>query len=286
MTNLMQAPVAARVGRGAPAGTLLVTSLFRSGPDDLGGPDEEGPPPDGVGAPLGGPRDPRGGKRGGDRPCAGRRGDRPLRGRPRARFPPSAVTRGVRCAELTGVDHEHPRALLAGARVPHRRATTSGPSPTSTSRRCACPRPPGPRRRPIPTPPCRWHTSSGRRWRVSPRRSWYPRDLRGRDRPGSLGGGLFFDLPTRRSPPWPSSSSSCGVARWPAVIQRSMALRSHGLGPGKSPVFAVGFADMVGFTLLSQHLSDDELAAVVTPLRGDLPRHRHQLAGPRGQDDR
>ncbi len=49
-----------------------------------------------------------------------------------------------------------------------------------------------------------------------------------------------------------------------AAIQRSMALRSHGLGPGESPVLAVGFADMVGFTLLSQHLSDDELAAVVT----------------------
>lgn len=49
-----------------------------------------------------------------------------------------------------------------------------------------------------------------------------------------------------------------------AAIQRSMALRSHGLAPGESPVLAVGFADMVGFTLLSQHLSDDELAAVVT----------------------
>lgn len=49
-----------------------------------------------------------------------------------------------------------------------------------------------------------------------------------------------------------------------AAIQRSMALRSHGLAPGESPVLAVGFADMVGFTLLSQHLSDDELAAVVS----------------------
>jgi adenylate cyclase len=48
-----------------------------------------------------------------------------------------------------------------------------------------------------------------------------------------------------------------------AGIQRSMMLRSHGLAPGQSPVLAVGFADMVGFTLLSQHLSDDELAAVV-----------------------
>jgi adenylate cyclase len=32
---------------------------------------------------------------------------------------------------------------------------------------------------------------------------------------------------------------------------------------GISPVMAVGFADMVGFTVLSQHLGDEELAAVV-----------------------
>jgi adenylate cyclase len=48
-----------------------------------------------------------------------------------------------------------------------------------------------------------------------------------------------------------------------AGIQRNMMLRSHGLAPGQSPVLVVGFADMVGFTLLSQHLSDEELAAVV-----------------------
>jgi adenylate cyclase len=48
-----------------------------------------------------------------------------------------------------------------------------------------------------------------------------------------------------------------------AGVQRNMMLRSHGLAPGQSPNLAVGFADMVGFTLLSQHLSDDELAAVV-----------------------
>jgi adenylate cyclase len=48
-----------------------------------------------------------------------------------------------------------------------------------------------------------------------------------------------------------------------AGIQRNMMLRSHGLAPGESPVLAVGFADMVGFTLLSQHVSSDELAAVV-----------------------
>ena len=48
-----------------------------------------------------------------------------------------------------------------------------------------------------------------------------------------------------------------------AGIQRNMLLRSHGLAPGQSPLMAVGFADMVGFTLLSQHLTDEELAAVV-----------------------
>jgi adenylate cyclase len=48
-----------------------------------------------------------------------------------------------------------------------------------------------------------------------------------------------------------------------AGIKRNIMLRSHGLAPGESPVLAVGFADMVGFTLLSQHLSDQELAAVV-----------------------
>jgi adenylate cyclase len=47
------------------------------------------------------------------------------------------------------------------------------------------------------------------------------------------------------------------------AIQRSMMLRSHGLATGQSPILAVGFADMVGFTLLSQHLSNEELAAVV-----------------------
>lgn len=48
-----------------------------------------------------------------------------------------------------------------------------------------------------------------------------------------------------------------------AGLQRSMLLRDRGLAPGESPVLAVGFADMVGFTLLSQHLSDQELARVV-----------------------
>jgi adenylate cyclase len=48
-----------------------------------------------------------------------------------------------------------------------------------------------------------------------------------------------------------------------AGIRRTMMLRSRGVAPGESPILVVGFADMVGFTLLSQHLSDPELAAVV-----------------------
>jgi len=48
-----------------------------------------------------------------------------------------------------------------------------------------------------------------------------------------------------------------------AGIRRTMLLRSRGVPAGESPVLVVGFADMVGFTLLSQHLSDPELAAVV-----------------------
>ncbi len=49
-----------------------------------------------------------------------------------------------------------------------------------------------------------------------------------------------------------------------AATRRSMMLRSRGSVAGTSPVTAVGFADMVGYTMLSQHLSDDELAAVVS----------------------
>ncbi len=48
-----------------------------------------------------------------------------------------------------------------------------------------------------------------------------------------------------------------------AATRRAMMLRARGSSPGISPVTAVGFADMVGFTLLSQHLGDEELAAVV-----------------------
>ena len=48
-----------------------------------------------------------------------------------------------------------------------------------------------------------------------------------------------------------------------AATRRSMLHRSRGHSPSMSPIMAVGFADMVGFTMLSQHLGDEELAAVV-----------------------
>ena len=48
-----------------------------------------------------------------------------------------------------------------------------------------------------------------------------------------------------------------------AATRRAMLLRARHSDEGMSPVVAVGFADMVGFTMLSQHLADEELAAVV-----------------------
>ncbi|HEY4929065.1 MAG TPA: adenylate cyclase regulatory domain-containing protein [Acidimicrobiales bacterium] len=48
-----------------------------------------------------------------------------------------------------------------------------------------------------------------------------------------------------------------------AATHRAMLHRTRGSDEGIRPVMAVGFADMVGFTMLSQHLGDDELAAVV-----------------------
>ncbi len=48
-----------------------------------------------------------------------------------------------------------------------------------------------------------------------------------------------------------------------AATRRAMLRRSRGDREGRRAQMAVGFADMVGFTLLSQHLGDDELAAVV-----------------------
>ena len=49
-----------------------------------------------------------------------------------------------------------------------------------------------------------------------------------------------------------------------AATRRAMLDRVRGSDEGISPIMAVGFADMVGFTMLSQHLGDDELAAVVS----------------------
>jgi adenylate cyclase len=43
-----------------------------------------------------------------------------------------------------------------------------------------------------------------------------------------------------------------------------MLVRRRPGGEGISPVTAVGFADMVGYTLLAQHLGEDELASVVS----------------------
>jgi adenylate cyclase len=48
-----------------------------------------------------------------------------------------------------------------------------------------------------------------------------------------------------------------------AATRRAMLHRSRGAEEGLRPTMAVGFADMVGFTMLSQHLGDVELAAVV-----------------------
>jgi adenylate cyclase len=49
-----------------------------------------------------------------------------------------------------------------------------------------------------------------------------------------------------------------------AATRRAMLVRTRGAdSEGIGPVTAVGFADMVGYTMLSQHLGDEELAAVV-----------------------
>jgi adenylate cyclase len=48
-----------------------------------------------------------------------------------------------------------------------------------------------------------------------------------------------------------------------AATRRAMLHRIRETDEGVRPIMAVGFADMVGFTMLSQHLGDNELAAVV-----------------------
>ena len=49
-----------------------------------------------------------------------------------------------------------------------------------------------------------------------------------------------------------------------AAVRRTMLLRARLGDAGTLPELAVGFADMVGFTMLSQQLSEEELAAVVS----------------------
>ncbi len=61
-----------------------------------------------------------------------------------------------------------------------------------------------------------------------------------------------------------------------AATRRAMLLRGRP-GEGMSPVTAVGFADMVGFTVLSQHLGNEELAAVVA--RFEEVAHETVVAG-------
>ncbi len=58
-----------------------------------------------------------------------------------------------------------------------------------------------------------------------------------------------------------------------AAVRRSMLLRSRS-HDGALPVLAVGFADMVGFTTLSQQLSEEELAAVVAAASRRSPTTR------------
>ena len=48
-----------------------------------------------------------------------------------------------------------------------------------------------------------------------------------------------------------------------AATRRAMLMRYRYGADGASPTLVVGFADMVGYTLLAQHLSGDELASVV-----------------------
>jgi adenylate cyclase len=60
-----------------------------------------------------------------------------------------------------------------------------------------------------------------------------------------------------------------------AATRRAMLLRSR--GSGAQPTLCVGFADMVGFTTLSQQLSEDELAVVVS--RFDEVAHDTVTAG-------
>ncbi len=61
-----------------------------------------------------------------------------------------------------------------------------------------------------------------------------------------------------------------------AAVRRAMSLRNRGLAP-TSPSLAVGFADMVGYTVLTQQASGEELAAVIA--RFDEVAHDTVTAG-------
>jgi adenylate cyclase len=49
-----------------------------------------------------------------------------------------------------------------------------------------------------------------------------------------------------------------------AATRRAMLIRTRGTVEGVSPTLAVGFADMVGYTVLSQHIEEAQLAQVVS----------------------
>ena len=53
-----------------------------------------------------------------------------------------------------------------------------------------------------------------------------------------------------------------------AATRRAMLIRHRYGSEGLSPTLVVGFADMVGYTLLAQHLGEDELASVVARFEG------------------
>ncbi len=71
-----------------------------------------------------------------------------------------------------------------------------------------------------------------------------------------------------------------------AATRRAMLHRARRAEEGISPVMAVGFADMVGFTMLSQHLRDAGAGRRRGPVRGPGPRHGRGPGWTGGQDDR
>ena len=71
-----------------------------------------------------------------------------------------------------------------------------------------------------------------------------------------------------------------------AATRRAMLLRTRGSAEFNSPIMAVGFADMVGFTTLSQHLGRSESGCRGVAVRGAGPRHRGRPRWTGCQDDR